>query len=319
MTQVKKGQFIILDPKSVDMSGLQGQGKKDDKDKPSSPTELETPPTDVEKPEFDPNAETGPGYERTLTGKTGVSVKTYKSKKALGEGGTKAELTDYWNKALSRALSSGAKQLSDKAKRLLMEMTSNKPKVNWKKELKKFFDQAFNQYEEVLPSRRHIGRGDVLYGRKKVGSDTLKKLVVAVDTSGSISKAQIKVFFEEVWSLATKYDMDETIIIYCSDDIDAIDVVKKGKKPDLSKYASTGGNAKGFAPPFAYLQKEKIKPSAVIYLTDSFAEYPRVDQYGIDKYKQKVFWFICNATKQFDKPPFGRYIHVPMDQKGNFL
>ena len=53
MTQVKKGQFIILDPKSVDMSGLQGQPKKDDKDKPSSPSELETPPTDVEKPEFD--------------------------------------------------------------------------------------------------------------------------------------------------------------------------------------------------------------------------------------------------------------------------
>ena len=109
MTQVKKGQFIILDPKSVDMSGLQGQPKKDDKDKPSSPSELETPPTDVEKPEFDPDAKTGPGYERTLTGKPGVSVKTYKSKKALGQGGTKAELTEYWNKALSRALSSGAK------------------------------------------------------------------------------------------------------------------------------------------------------------------------------------------------------------------
>jgi len=216
-------------------------------------------------------------------------------------------------------MSSGAKQLSDKAKRILMEMTTNKPKVNWKKELKKFFDQAFNQYEEVIPSRRHIGRGDVLYGRKKVGSDTLKKLVVAVDTSGSISKSQIKVFFEEVWSLSTKYDMDETIIIYCSDGIDGIDVVKKGKKPDLSKYASTGGNAGGFAPPFAYLEKNKINPSAVIYLTDSFAEYPRVDQYGINKYKQKVFWFICNATKDFNKPPFGRYIHVPMDQKGNFL
>ena len=317
MTQVKKGQFIILDPTTVENKPLSGQGGK--KVGTGSPTELETPPDEVDTPEFDPNAKIGPGYERTLTGKAGPSLKTYKSNKALGQGGTKAELTDYWSKALSRAMSSGAKQLSDKAKRLLMEMTTNKPKVNWKKELKKFFDQAFNQYEDVIPSRRHIGRGDVLYGRKKVGSDTLKKLVVAVDTSGSISKSQIKVFFEEVWSLSTKYDMDETIIIYCSDNIDGIDVVKKGKKPDLTKYASTGGNAGGFAPPFAYLEKNKINPSAVIYLTDSFAEYPRVDQYGINKYKQKVFWFICNATKDFNKPPFGRYIHVPMDQKGNFI
>ena len=135
MTQVKKGQFIILDPTAVDDKSLSGQ--KDKKEGPSSPSELETPPEEVETPEFDPNAKVGPGYERTLTGKAGPSLKTYKSKKALGEGGTKAELTDYWSKALSRAMSSGAKQLSDKAKRLLMEMTTNKPKVNWKKELKK--------------------------------------------------------------------------------------------------------------------------------------------------------------------------------------
>lgn len=316
MTQVKKGQFIILDPTAVDTKSLSGQGKKDGS---GSPTELETPPEEVDTPGFGPNAKVGPGYERTLTGKAGPSLKSYKSQKALGEGGTKAELTDYWSKALSRAMSSGAKQLSDKAKKILMEMSSNKPKVNWKKELKKFFDQAFNKYEDVLPNRRHLGGGDILYGRRKVGSDTLKKLVVAVDTSGSISKSQIKVFFEEVYSLSTKYDMEETIIIYCSDGIDGVDSVKKGKKPDLTKYASTGGNAGGFAPPFAYIEKNKIKPSAVIYLTDSFAKYPTVDQYGISKYKQKVFWFICNATRDFNKPPFGGYIHVPMDQKGNFL
>lgn len=318
MAVVKKGQFVLVDPKT-----LKGQGKPEDgKTKGSqstSPTELETPPDDVEAPDFDPNAKTGPGYERTLTGKTGKSTKTYSSKKALGKGGNKQKIADFWNRKMASAMSSASNKLSDKAKRLIQEMGSNKPKVNWKRELKKFLDQAMNQFDIVLPNRRFLGSGDVLYGRKRVGQDTLKTLVLPVDTSGSISKAQIKVFFEEVWSLSTKLDIDKTIIIYCSDDIDAVDVVKKGQKPDLSKWASTGGNSKGFDPPFAYIEKNKITPSAVIYLTDSFASYPSSSKYGIDKYKNRVFWFICNSTSNFDKPPFGKYIHIPMDQQGNFL
>jgi len=318
MATIKKGQFVILDPKSV-QGGSPTDKKEPKKESPSSPTETETPPEDVETPDFDPNSKTGPGYERTLTGQTGKSTKTYKSKAGLGKGGNKDKIADFWNKAMTSALSSPSNKLSDKAKQLLREITTNKPKVNWKRELKKFLDQAMNQFDYVLPNRRFLGSGDITYGRKRVGQDTLKTLVLPVDTSGSISKSQIKVFFEEVWGLATKLDIDRTIIIYCSDDIDAVDVVKKGEKPDLSKWASTGGNAKGFDPPFAYIEKNKIVPSAVIYLTDSFASYPSSSKYGIDKYKNKVFWFICNATSNFDKPPFGKYIHVPMDQQGNFI
>ena len=73
MTQVKKGQFIILDPTTVENKPLSGQGGK--KVGTGSPTELETPPDEVDTPEFDPNAKIGPGYERTLTGKAGPSLK----------------------------------------------------------------------------------------------------------------------------------------------------------------------------------------------------------------------------------------------------
>lgn len=318
MTKISKGNFVLADPESVSGQSAPPQGGKETTTQ-ASPQELETPPEDVKAPDFDPNAKTGPGYERTLTGKVGKSTKTYKSKKALGKGGSKQKIADFWNRNLNNALSTQGAKLSEKARRLIKEISTSKPKVDWKRELKKFLDKAFNEYDYALPNRRMLGGGDITYGRKKVGQDTLKTLVLPVDTSGSISKAQIKVFFEEVWSLATKLEIDKTIIIYCSDDIDAVDVVKKGDKPDLSKWASTGGNSKGFDPPFAYIEKNKIKPSAVIYLTDSFASYPSVSKYGIKKYKDRVFWFICNSTSNFDKPPFGKYIHVPMDYKGNFI
>ena len=317
MATIKKGEFVLLDPETVQGSQQTGGDKKDSKS--SSPTELETPPENVETPEFDPNAQSGPGYERTLTGKTGKASKSYKSTKALGKGGSKQKIADFWNRNLNNALSSSGAKLSDKARRLIKEISSSKPKVDWKRELKKFLDQAFNKFDYTLPSRRTLGSGDITYGRKKIGEDTLKTLVLPVDTSGSISKSQIKVFFEEVWSLSTKLEIDQTYIIYCSDDIDAVDIVKKGQKPDLSKWASTGGNDKGFDPPFAYIEKNKITPSAVIYLTDSFASYPSASKYGINKYKERVFWFICNSTANFERPPFGKYIHVPMDQRGNFI
>jgi len=235
MATIKKGNFVLVDPESVQQQP-QAQKGSPEKSGSTSPQELETPPDDVETPDFDPNAKTGPGYERTLTGKTGKSTKTYKAKKSnLGKGGSKQKIADFWNRNLNNALSSQGGKLSEKARRLIKEIATSKPKVDWKRELKKFLDKAFNEYDYALPNRRMLGSGDITYGRKKVGQDTLKTLVLPVDTSGSISKAQIKVFFEEVWSLATKMEIDKTIIIYCSDDIDAVDVVKKGDKPDLSK------------------------------------------------------------------------------------
>jgi predicted metal-dependent peptidase len=224
-----------------------------------------------------------------------------------------------WENATRAAMSSAGASLSEKGRRLLVDLRTTKPKIDWKKELKKFMDSALNKWEETLPNRRFLGSGDILYGRKRAGKDTLRTLVLPVDTSGSISKEQIKTFISEVLYLSTKMDIDTTYIIYCSDDIDAIDIVKKGGKPDFGKIASTGGNAKGFIPPFAWIQKQKINPSVVIYLTDSFAEYPDKSSYGINNYVKRIFWFICEKGKNFNVPPFGKYIHVPMDSKGNFV
>lgn len=316
--KIKKGDFIVEDPDLVDNK----KGEKDaDKSKSDgdSPTEIDNPEDDVQTPELEPDGKSGAKYRRTLDKKLDRSTKEYKSRTALGKGGDKTKVSAMWDRARRAALASSGGGLSDKAKQLLIKITQNKPKVNWKKELKKFLDFAFNSYEYKLPNRRFIGRGEILYGRKRAGEGTLKTLVLPVDTSGSISRAQIKVFFEEVWRLSTNFEIDETIIIYCSDDIDNVDIVKKGKKPDLSKWASTGGNMKGFGPPFEWIQKHKIVPSAVIYLTDSYASYPATSLYGIKKYEKKVFWFLNNSSTNFEIPPFGKYIHVPMDDQGKFL
>lgn len=329
--QVKKGDFVIIDVDTVDPNAPASKTPKG-KETGSSPSELENAPGDIEKPELNIGGQSGPGYERNPNVKRGPEKK-YTSKKSPGQGGTKSEASALWENALRSALASGAAGLSDKARSLLRDLKSSKPKVDWKKELKKFMDNALSAWEDVLPNRRFIGAGDALYGLQQAGKDTLKTLVLPVDTSGSISKDQIGAFLGEVFSLTTKFDIDMVYIVYTSDSIDSIDVVPKGKKPDLSMIRSTGGNREGFFPPFRFIKDPKkyqgkanaplpktINPSAVIYFTDTFAEYPTKNDFGIAKYANRVFWFIClSKDKEFNKPPFGRYIHVPIDSKGNFM
>lgn len=212
---------------------------------------------------------------------------------------------DISNQALSRS------KLSDKAKRLVRTLKTSEPLVDWKRELKKFFDNTFRSTEWVLPNKRFLAGGDMIYGRKETGEDTLKTIVAAVDTSGSISKEQVKAFVNEIMYLCKTFDADKTIIIYCSDDIDNVDIVKKGGQPDLTKIASTGGNDKGFIPPFQWVEKNKIKPSIFIYLTDTGGEMPNPNKYGIGKYRKKVLWFIC-SPEMYNPPSFGKILFAPV-------
>lgn len=216
-----------------------------------------------------------------------------------------------WDTLSSQALSRNSSSLSDTSKRILRSIKTKEPVVDWKKELKKFFDQSFKSTEWILPNKRFISSGNVLYGRKNVGDDTLKTIVAAVDTSSSISKEQIKVFVNEVMKLCKTFDADKTIIIYCSDYIDNVDIVKKGGEPDFNKIASTGGNKSGFIPPFKWVEDNKIKPSIFIYLTDTGGTMPDPNKYGIKKYIKKVIWFIC-SPEVYNTPPFGKILFAPV-------
>lgn len=297
----------------------------DNKNKDNTPETGNT--TNTGKPEGgDPNFEDTPKKMEDIptVGSESPGVKTFRDFDTTGSSTQKAKevkadkpskifkgdlKTPNWadisNQALSRS------KLSDKAKRLVRALKTSEPLVDWKKELKKFFDNTFKSSEWVLPNKRFLAGGDMIYGRKETGEDTLKTIVAAVDTSGSISKEQVKAFVNEIMYLCKTFDADKTIIIYCSDDIDNVDIVKKGGQPDLTKIASTGGNAKGFIPPFQWVEKNKIKPSIFIYLTDTGGEMPDPYKYGISKYRKKVLWFIC-SPEMYNPPSFGKILFAPV-------
>ncbi len=327
MIEVNLDELVILNPDKMEGKSENGPGRKGGKEQIDVPTERENP-GEVPIPDFDDSEKTRTGIARGIS-KVTDDGKQHTTKSTLGDAGTIFDVSKKWEKLANAALSKAGSGLSSQAKMLLTGLISTKPKVNWKKELKKFFDWGFSGQEDTLPNRRLLGSGDILYGTKPKEKETVRTLVVAVDTSGSISKKQGAVFLNECNHLCKMFDFDEMIVIYCSDDIGingkgGIERVKRGKKIELNpdgspkNWLSTGGNDGGFAPPFAWCEKNKIVPSAFIYLTDTGAEYPSATAFGIPKYKNKVFWFICSLWGQENLPPFGRYAIIPMDQEGNF-
>ena len=214
-----------------------------------------------------------------------------------------------WKSAVTRVLS-GSK-LSDKAKKLIRDLTYQKPLIDWKFKLKKFFDKCFTGLETVYPKKRLISSGVYMYGKRRTGVETLKTIVAAIDTSSSISHDQGKTFLIEVANLVETFKADKFIIIYCSNSIDKVIELRKKEKPDLTEWPSTGGNHHGFLPPFEWLDKRKIIPSVMIYLTDTGGTMPTKNQFNISKYDKKVFWFICSPT-MYNPPTFGEVIFLPI-------
>lgn len=338
--QIKNGEFVVIDVDVTDPSKTPGSKGKEKGQGGFS--ELENAPDEVETPDLDVTGKYGPGYERSLSGTLpNVSVKKVSSVPNIGKGGSEEEAAKAWKTALASAASSSSGGLSDKARKLLATIEETKPRVNWKKELREFMDQTLGAMEPSPYSRRFIGTGGYFYTDKPAGEDTLRTLVLPVDTSGSISNEQIKEFIKEVWHITKIFEVSTLYIVYTSDTIDAIDIVDntdKNEKPDYSLIRSTGGNREGFIPPFKFIQnpmeykgkvpKQKqsklpktIDPSVVIYFTDTHAKYPNINDFGIKNYANRVFWFICVPEgSQIEEPPkgLGKKLFVPINSGKRF-
>lgn len=210
------------------------------------------------------------------------------------------------------------KSLSDNIKSIFRRwnMSAKDGLIDWKKLLNKFVDKCYQNFRQVMPIRRFISQGKYIRGNKfEQGASGLNTVVVAVDTSGSISETQVQVFVNETVNIYKKYKVARFIIIYCSDNIDNVDEFNpmKGGTPDFTKYASTGGNQSGFKPPFKWVRDNKITPTAFIYMTDGYADFPRKSDYNIMKYEDRTLWFILQiggSISGYVKPPFGTTISL---------
>ena len=232
-----------------------------------------------------------------------------------GDDGLNGEtIGEEWETALKRSENAGDVPAS--VKRGLDRL--KRPVVDWKSELEKYIDEAVTKAKYKLPARRFIGGGDAQYGYKRYKED-FENLVIAIDTSGSITRPMIEQFLSETMKITEDYAPQKTVILYCDTQVYTPDILEPGDSPDFNKIAGGGGT--NFWPPFKWVEKNILNqgetPTVFIYFTDGEAQFPKSSEYGIDGYEDRCIWVFVsfNGDPYGNDQPFGERIDITLANK----
>ncbi len=126
-----------------------------------------------------------------------------------------------------------------------------------------------------------------------LSKEEVPKVVLAIDTSGSISSEELKIFAGAIKKLSTL--TPELTVITC--DCNIRQVIKSNEIESFLKnlkFEGRGGTS--HIPVFEYINKHIVNPDVVICLTDGCSDYPE------KKPKYPVIWVL---TPKHQEPPWG--------------
>jgi len=177
-------------------------------------------------------------------------------------------------------------------------------KVNWKDALREFVSTVCNGKDDSTwrkPNRRWLQND--LYLPSTI-SESMGRIVVAVDTSGSITGDAINRFLSEVVGIMTNVNPEVVDLLYWDGEVAGHEVYGVGDGDKLM--ASTKPKGGGGTSPSCitkYLKDNSIVPECVVVLTDG---YVGGDWGGT--WTSPVLWCIVGGCK--DVPSVGQSIHM---------
>ena len=177
------------------------------------------------------------------------------------------------------------------------------PKIDWREVLRDFISTTCTGSDYSTwrrPNRRFVSSG---YYMPSGVSEQVGELVIAIDTSGSIGRAELSLFLSEVKGICDNVHPEKVRLLYwdtevCADE--AYETHELDSLPKSTKPAGGGGTAVGCVP--AYITKQGIKPQAVVVLTDGYLG----GDWG--QWSSPVLW--CILGNKHAKPDVGVAVHV---------
>ncbi len=171
------------------------------------------------------------------------------------------------------------------------------PRLDWRRLLNRFIQaSARHDYTWTPPNRRYVHQGLYLPGMR---SDDLPEVVVALDTSGSISARELDQFAAELSAILETAAMS-VHLLYCDMKVARAERVQCEDLP--LTLAPVGGGGTDFRPAFEWVEQQGLQPRCMIYLTDMACNrFPKEPSYP-------VLW-ACLGDEEIS-PPFGESIAV---------
>ena len=165
---------------------------------------------------------------------------------------------------------------------------SEEPVIDWRAYLRRFNGMASKVYTKKTrrkPNKR-------FYGNPALKIKQRKNTLVAVDTSGSVSKDNLKEFLSEIhhiWKTGT-----EVTVIECDASIGNV-YEYKGKFEEDHKVSGRGGTS--YEPVMQYLLQHKDKYQNLIYLTDGECHIEQTQPC------KPVLWVHCSGRRINEELP----------------
>lgn len=218
--------------------------------------------------------------------------------------GEKKELSD----EVDRALREGAMlagRMKGNLSREINELLH--PKVDWKEALREFIKSTMMGNDRSTwrrPHKRYIGMNIVMpsYHSEKIG-----RVVVGIDTSGSIGSTELSQFLGEVKSICDEVKPDGVDLLYWDSHVAKHEAYNGNEVETLvetTKPAGGGGTEPGCVP--QYMKEESLAPQCTVMLTDGFFYGDGCgDWSGVDS---PVLW--CVKGNRSFVPSVGKSVYV---------
>ncbi|HEO97993.1 MAG: hypothetical protein JW682_06735 [Campylobacterales bacterium] len=165
-------------------------------------------------------------------------------------------------------------------------------KVDWREVLSGFIaSYAKSSYSFMPPNMKYLYRGIYL---PSLSSDLLR-VIIAIDTSGSVDKELLGIFLGEVESIMEVYPNFEIDIITADTKVHSHKTYLPG---EALEYEVSGGGGTDFRPVFDYIDQNIDYPTALLFFTDGQGIFPS------EEANYDVLWIMPEAVEV----PFGEVL-----------
>lgn len=213
----------------------------------------------------------------------------------------------FWKNAIEQAqIVARMNRVGDVPAGILRELKSaSKSQLDWRSYLWRYLTQTPTDFTSF--DRRFVGRGVYL--------DTLDgesvRVMVCVDTSGSVDDAELGTFLGEVGSILRAYPHLECDLYFADAELHGPYALKAG----AAMPKAIGGGGTDFRPFFAHIASHRFlaHPTVAIYLTDGYGDFPeRVPRHP-------VLWVVPPGGLELERFPFGEAVRLLKTQATPFV
>jgi predicted metal-dependent peptidase len=172
-------------------------------------------------------------------------------------------------------------------------------KQDWRAILREFIAATVpSDYRWNPPNRRFIASGLYL---PSVHREGVGKIVIGVDTSGSIGGKELKQFAGEISAISDQAQPELVHVVYCDASVSSTQEFGPSEPITLEPQ---GGGGTNFRPVFEWVEKNNVVPACLIYLTDLCCE-----MYPTSAPPYPVLW-VTNSRRT---APFGETLKITAD------